>query len=51
VEVHPTPDTALSDGAQSLYPEQFEDLMRQARLIAEATGRAIAAPLSPQVTT
>jgi 3-deoxy-7-phosphoheptulonate synthase len=51
VEVHPTPDTALSDGAQSLYPEQFEDLMRQARLIAEASDRAIAAPLPPQVTT
>ena len=51
VEVHPTPDTALSDGAQSLYPEQFEDLMRQARLIAEASERAIAAPLPSQVTT
>jgi 3-deoxy-7-phosphoheptulonate synthase len=51
VEVHPTPDTALSDGAQSLYPEQFEDLMRQARLIAEASDRAIAAPLPSQVTT
>jgi len=51
VEVHPTPDTALSDGAQSLYPEQFEDLMRQARLIAEASARAIAAPLPSQVTT
>ncbi|UCD25356.1 MAG: 3-deoxy-7-phosphoheptulonate synthase, partial [Gemmatimonadota bacterium] len=50
VEVHPTPDTALSDGAQSLYPEQFEDLMRQARLIAEATGRKIAQPLASRVT-
>jgi 3-deoxy-7-phosphoheptulonate synthase len=28
VEVHPTPDTALSDGAQSLAPAQFADLMR-----------------------
>ena len=50
VEVHPTPDTALSDGAQSLYPEQFEDLMRQARLIAEASGRAMASPRPSQVT-
>ena len=29
VEVHHAPDTALSDGAQSLYPEQFQDLCRQ----------------------
>jgi len=46
VEVHPSPDTALSDGAQSLFPEQFAELMRQARVIAEATGRWIAEPLS-----
>jgi 3-deoxy-7-phosphoheptulonate synthase len=44
VEVHPTPDTALSDGAQSLYPEQFERMMRETRLIAEVTGRRIAEP-------
>jgi 3-deoxy-7-phosphoheptulonate synthase len=49
VEVHPDPDLALSDGAQSLYPEQFDDLMRQARVIAEATGRSIAAPLPAPV--
>jgi len=42
VEVHPTPDTALSDGAQSLYPEQFVELMRQLRLIAGAIERSIA---------
>jgi 3-deoxy-7-phosphoheptulonate synthase len=41
VEVHPDPDRALSDGAQSLRPEQFEDLMRQLRLIATAVGRTI----------
>jgi 3-deoxy-7-phosphoheptulonate synthase len=29
VEVHHAPETALSDGAQSLYPHQFEDLCRQ----------------------
>ena len=44
VEVHPTPDRALSDGAQSLYPEQFERMMRETRLIAEAIGRRIAEP-------
>jgi len=33
VEVHHEPGKALSDGAQSLYPEQFEVLVRQARLI------------------
>ncbi len=41
VEVHPDPDRALSDGAQSLRPEQFEELMRQLRMIAQAVGRTI----------
>ncbi|MBL0892396.1 MAG: N-acetylneuraminate synthase family protein, partial [Gemmatimonadaceae bacterium] len=41
VEMHPTPDKALSDGAQSLYPEQFADLVRQLRVIAEAIGRSV----------
>ena len=45
VEVHPTPDRALSDGAQSLYPAQFERMMRETRLIAEAIGRRIAEPV------
>jgi 3-deoxy-7-phosphoheptulonate synthase len=44
VEVHPTPDRALSDGAQSLHPEQFERLMRETRLIVEAIGRRLAEP-------
>jgi 3-deoxy-7-phosphoheptulonate synthase len=44
VEVHPTPDRALSDGAQSLYPEQFDRMMRETRIIAEAIGRRIAEP-------
>lgn len=39
VEVHPTPDQAWSDGAQSLYPEQFETLMTQLRIIAPAVDR------------
>ncbi|UCF39885.1 MAG: 3-deoxy-7-phosphoheptulonate synthase [Gemmatimonadota bacterium] len=45
VEVHQQPDRALSDGAQSLYPEQFAELMREIRVIAEAIGRVVAEPL------
>ena len=41
VEVHPDPDRALSDGAQSLRPEQFQEMMRQLRLIAAAVERTI----------
>jgi 3-deoxy-7-phosphoheptulonate synthase len=41
IEVHPDPDRALSDGAQSLRPEQFEELMQQLRMIASAVGRTI----------
>jgi len=41
VEVHHDPDHALSDGAQSLYPEQFDELVRQIRTIAEAIGRRV----------
>jgi 3-deoxy-7-phosphoheptulonate synthase len=44
VEVHPNPDRALSDGAQSLYPEQFERMMKEIRLIADAIGRRVAEP-------
>ena len=42
VEVHPTPDTALKDGAQSLTFEHFEDLMRQLVPVAAAMGRSVA---------
>jgi 3-deoxy-7-phosphoheptulonate synthase len=42
IEVHPDPDRALSDGAQSLYPAQFVKLMDELRMIAPAVGRAIA---------
>src|ERR1700691_51146 len=41
VEVHPDPDRALSDGAQSLRPEQFQEMMRQLRLLAPAVERTI----------
>jgi 3-deoxy-7-phosphoheptulonate synthase len=46
VEVHPDPPRALSDGAQSLYPEQFSEMMEQIRVIARAIGRDVAAPLT-----
>ena len=42
IEVHPDPDHALSDGAQSLTPVQFAELMRQLRIIAPAVDRSIA---------
>ena len=41
IEVHPDPDKAVSDGAQSLYVEQFEQLMKELRMIAPAVGRTI----------
>ncbi|HLZ40186.1 MAG TPA: 3-deoxy-7-phosphoheptulonate synthase [Candidatus Sulfotelmatobacter sp.] len=41
IEVHCNPDTALSDGAQSLFPEQFAKLMDELRMIAPAVGRKI----------
>jgi 3-deoxy-7-phosphoheptulonate synthase len=41
VEVHHDPDHALSDGAQSLYPAQFDELVTQIRTIAEAIGRRV----------
>jgi 3-deoxy-7-phosphoheptulonate synthase len=42
VEVHHDPDHALSDGAQSLYPDQFAQLMKEVRMIAQAISRNIA---------
>jgi 3-deoxy-7-phosphoheptulonate synthase len=42
IEVHPDPERALSDGVQSLYPEQFAQMMDQVRAIAPAVGRKIA---------
>ena len=41
VEVHPDPENAASDGAQSLYPEQFGELMGQLRVMAPAIGRTV----------
>jgi 3-deoxy-7-phosphoheptulonate synthase len=42
IEVHHDPDKALSDGAQSLFPQQFAQLMDELRMIAPAVGRRIA---------
>ncbi len=41
IEVHPDPDHAKSDGAQSVFPEQFDRLMAELRIIATAIGRSI----------
>ena len=41
IEVHCNPDQAMSDGAQSLYPDQFDRLMGELRIIAPAIGRSI----------
>jgi len=41
IEVHHQPDKALSDGMQSLYPEQFDELMAQVRQIAPVVGRTV----------
>src|SRR5690606_17984478 len=41
IEVHPEPDRALSDGAQSLWPDQFDELVHQVGIIADAIGRRL----------
>jgi 3-deoxy-7-phosphoheptulonate synthase len=40
--VHPDPEHALSDGAQSLFPDQFGTLMGELKIIAPAVGRRVA---------
>ncbi len=45
VEVHNDPERALSDGAQSMYPDQFDELMTQVRQIAAILDRSVAAPI------
>ncbi len=42
MEMHPNPDKAMSDGAQSLYPEQLQKLMAQLRMLAPVVSRTIA---------
>ena len=48
IEVHPDPDHALSDGAQSVFPVQFERLMAELRIIAPAIGRSICVEAVPR---
>jgi len=48
VEVHPTPDSALCDGAQSLTPENFAECVTSMRAVAEAVGRCVPS-LAPSV--
>ncbi len=47
IEVHQNPDHALSDGAQSLTPANFAELMTEARSLAESIGRPLADALAP----
>ncbi len=42
MEMHPNPDKAMSDGAQSLYPQQLKELIAQLRKLAPVVGRTIA---------
>src|SRR5271168_4396182 len=49
VEVHHDPDRALSDGMQSLFPDQFDALMTQVREIAAVLGRSIPKAVEPAV--
>jgi 3-deoxy-7-phosphoheptulonate synthase len=48
IEVHCDPDHALSDGAQSMFPAQFDRLMAELRIIAPAIGRSICIELAPR---
>jgi len=48
VEVHCDPDHALSDGAQSMFPAQFDRLMAELRIIAPALGRSICLEAQPR---
>ena len=49
IEVHHDPDRALSDGAQSIFPDQFDELMAEIRQIAAVVHRHVQEPL-PQPT-
>jgi 3-deoxy-7-phosphoheptulonate synthase len=47
IEVHPNPEKAVSDGVQSLFPEQFVKLMDELRVIAPAVGRSLSETSAP----
>lgn len=46
IEVHPNPESALSDGAQALKPERFREMMERARMVAAAVDRTISAEVT-----
>jgi 3-deoxy-7-phosphoheptulonate synthase len=50
VEMHPDPDRALSDGGQSLHPEQLVTLITELRAVAAAIGRSITVPAGTSIT-
>lgn len=45
IEVHPYPEEALSDGPQSLYPQQFDKLMRDIQALSPVIGKEIERPV------
>jgi len=49
IEVHPNPDHALSDGAQSLTPKNFAKLMDRLRILGDAIGRPVAPPIDEPI--
>ena len=49
VEVHHDPEHAKSDGAQSLFPDQFDQMMKELRIIARAVGRYLGEPVGQEV--
>lgn len=49
IEVHPNPDHALSDGAQSLTPESFRRMMAKVGAVADAIGRPLHPSLEPEL--
>jgi len=50
VEMHPHPDNALSDGAQSLYPDQLRSLIEELQAVAGAIGRRVTSRAAPDGT-
>lgn len=49
VEVHPNPEVAMSDGPQSLYPQQFEKMMRDIEVLSPVLGKSISRrPIAPE---
>ena len=49
MEMHPNPDKAMSDGAQSLYPGQLTELVDKLRQLAPVVDRTVAAPATAPV--